>query len=187
MKKDKIRKHVAVYCSAAGALPAQWIETAREVGRIIAEKDAALVYGGVDAGLMREVADSVKLARSGRVIGVVPALRAAMASSQNDDRIDTAGLDDRKAVMQDMADVFVVLPGGYGTLDELTGALAYIRFNHITDEKILLYNPDSLYDHLLAQFETMISRGLMSQDCLDTIEVFTSSDAMLSRLRQLIS
>lgn len=185
---DNIRqsKRVAVYCSASSGLPAEWVEAASEVGRAIGESGATLVYGGVDAGLMRAVASAVKSTGQGRVIGVVPARRADMASPLNDNRVDTDGLDDRKATMQELADIFVVLPGGYGTLDELTGALAYIRFNNIADKKILLFNPDGLYDPLMAQFDQMIASGLMKSDSLQALEVCTSTHELVGRLRQLI-
>ena len=179
--------HVAVYCSAADSLPSLWIKAAREVGHVIGERNATLVYGGVDAGLMREVASAVKATGSGKVVGVVPDRRSTMASPLNDERIDTTGLDDRKAQMQSLADVFVVLPGGYGTLDELTGAMAYIKFNAIADKHILVYNPDGLYDNLLAQFETMIRLGLMSRTSLEALEICTDVSELVSRLRQLIS
>ena len=178
---------MAVYCSAASGLPSEWVGAARQVGRVIGESDATLVYGGVDAGLMREVAEAVKATSAGKVVGVVPARRAAMACKLNDQRIDTDGLDDRKAVMQEMADVFVVLPGGYGTLDELTGAMAYLRFNGVSGKKILLYNPDGLYDSLLTLFETMISRGVMDRTCLDDIIVVEAVDRLTATLRKLIS
>lgn len=187
MEKIKQSKCVTVYCSASGELPDEWIEAAREVGCVIGDNDATLVYGGVDAGLMREVASSVKLTGSGRVIGVVPAYRADMVCPFNDKCIDTKGLDDRKAVMQDLADIFIVLPGGYGTLDELTGALAYVRFNGIDSKKILLFNPEGLYDHFLAQLNRMIDCGLMKQATLDSLEVFQSASELVARLRQLIS
>ncbi|MDE5553597.1 MAG: TIGR00730 family Rossman fold protein [Muribaculaceae bacterium] len=187
MKNNQQTKHVAVYCSAASGLPAEWIDAARQVGRVIGELDATLVYGGVDAGLMREVAEAVKATGAGKVVGVVPARRAAMACQLNDIRIDTDGLDDRKSAMQEMADVFVVLPGGYGTLDELTGAMAYLRFNGVSGKKILLYNPDGLYDSLLALFETMISRGVMNRASLDDLIVVENADQLTTRLRQLIS
>lgn len=187
MGKNEHMKHVAVYCSAASGLPAEWIDAARQVGRVIGERDATLVYGGVDAGLMREVAEAVKATGGGKVVGVVPARRAAMACRLNDVRIDTGGLDDRKAAMQEMADVFVVLPGGYGTLDELTGAMAYLRFNDVSGKKILLYNPDGLYDSLLALFETMISRGVMNRACLDDLIVVDNVEQLTNALRNLIS
>lgn len=187
MEKIRNPKRVTVYCSASSGLPDGWVEAAREVGRAIGEGGATLVYGGVDAGLMREVAASVKSTGAGRVIGVVPARRAGMAWPHNDERIDTDGLDDRKAVMQDLADIFVVLPGGYGTLDELTGALAYLRFNGIDSKKILLFNPDGLFDRLVEQFDSMIDCGLMKRECLDSLEVYPSASALVARLRHLIS
>ncbi len=174
---------VAVYCSAADRLPEKWIEAAEILGRWIGDHGATLVYGGVDAGLMKVVARAVKSTGSGAVVGVVPELRAAMSSPFNDKVIAVKGLAERKELMCEMADTFVVLPGGYGTLDELATTLAYLRFNSVAGRSIILYNPDNLYDHLLDMFDVMITQGLMALECLDAVAVATSSDEMISLLQ----
>ena len=174
---------VAVYCSAAESLPVTWVEAAAQLGYWIGSEDATLVYGGVDAGLMRVVARSVKATGKGHIIGVVPMLRSDMASPLNDVEIPAEGLADRKANMQLMADVFVVLPGGYGTLDEMVSTLSYLSFNRITDKWIILYNPDGLYDSTLQQFRAMIERGLMKAQCLDCLEVVATVDELIEKLK----
>ena len=174
---------VAVYCSAAESLPVAWVEAAAQLGYWIGSEDATLVYGGVDAGLMRVVARAVKATGKGHIIGVVPMLRSDMASPLNDVEIPAEGLADRKANMQLMADVFVVLPGGYGTLDEMVSTLSYLSFNRITDKSIILYNPDGLYDSTLQQFRAMIERGLMKAQCLDCLEVVATADEIIEKLK----
>lgn len=174
---------IAVYCSAAESLPVAWVEAAAQLGYWIGSADATLIYGGVDAGLMRVVARSVKISGKGHIIGVVPMLRSNMASPLNDVEIPAEGLADRKANMQLMADVFVVLPGGYGTLDEMISTLSYLSFNQITDKSIILYNPDGLYDATLQQFNTMIERGLMKTQCLDCLEVVATADEIIEKLK----
>lgn len=174
---------IAVYCSAAESLPVAWVEAAAQLGYWIGSMDATLIYGGVDAGLMRVVARSVKISGKGHIIGVVPMLRSNMASPLNDVEIPAEGLADRKANMQLMADVFVVLPGGYGTLDEMISTLSYLSFNQITDKSIILYNPDGLYDATLQQFNTMIERGLMKAQCLDCLEVVATADEIIEKLK----
>lgn len=175
---------VAVYCSAADGLPADWIETARAVGRWIGLTGSMLVYGGVDAGLMTEVAKAVKECGQGTITGVVPMLRSDMASPLNDVEIPTEGLADRKANMCRLADVFVVLPGGYGTLDEYFSTLAYIRFNRLESKHIIMYNPDGLYDSLISQFDRLIDKGLMDARCLDSVSVVTDVDGLIGCLER---
>lgn len=173
---------IAVYCSASENLAPAWIDAARRLGAWIGATGVTLVYGGVDAGLMRVVARAASDAGAGSIVGVVPAKRSGMASPFNDVVVPAEDLADRKLVMQLMADVFVVLPGGYGTLDEFLSALAFIRFNGLRDKSIILYNPGGLYDPLLRQFDDLIACGLMDRACLDSVCIVSSSDELIDRL-----
>lgn len=165
---------IAVYCSSVENLPANWIEGARVTGEWIGSHGAEMVYGGVDAGLMTVSAQACKDA-GGKVIGVVPWRRADRASELNDVRVAASDLNERKGCMQLLADAFVVLPGGYGTLDEFASSFAYINFTHHRDKRVILYNPDGLYDAILAQLDTFVSRGLMDADRLDILQVVTEA------------
>lgn len=167
MKKLRI----AVYCSASDNLDRSWTAAAERLGEFIAGIKADMIYGGVDAGLMRVVAGAVKKGSDSVVTGVVPMLRIDKASPLNDVQIPAEGLADRKANMYLMADVFVVLPGGYGTLDEMFSTLAYINFNGITTKRIILYNPDGLFDSLVAQLQQLVDKGLMKRGALEPLAV----------------
>lgn len=173
---------IAVYCSASENLDPAWIDAARRLGAWIGGAGATLVYGGVDAGLMRVVAREVSDAGGATIVGVVPAKRSDMASPLNDVVVPAEDLADRKSAMQLMSDVFVILPGGYGTLDEFLSALAFIRFNGLRDKSIILYNPGGLYDPLLRQFDGLIACGLMDRACLDSVCIVSSSDELIDRL-----
>ncbi|MDO4319974.1 MAG: TIGR00730 family Rossman fold protein [Bacteroidales bacterium] len=173
--------NIAVYCSSASDLPAAWTDAAAEVGRWIGRHGASLVYGGVDAGLMRVTAEACKRA-GGTIVGVVSSRRIPMASPLNDVKVPASDLNDRKGVMQLLADAFVVLPGGYGTLDEFSTSFSYINFTRRRDKRIILHNPDGLYDHLLAQLHAMVDRGLMSPDALDILDVTDTVAALVAAL-----
>ena len=172
---------IAVYCSSVENLPPRWIEGAVVTGRWIGEHGAQMVYGGVDAGLMTDAARACKKA-GGTVVGVVPWRRADQASCLNDVRVPASDLNDRKGVMQLLADAFVVLPGGYGTLDEFCTSFSYINFTHHRDKRIIVYNPDGLYDNLLAQLRVFVERGLMGADRLDILEVVTEPPEIAAAL-----
>ena len=86
-----------------------------------------------------------------------------------------------------MADVYVVLPGGYGTLDEFFTTLADILFNRLTGKTIILYNPDGLYDSLLAQFDTLVAAGLIRQGSFECIRVAASVEELISSLERYTS
>lgn len=175
--------NIAVYCSAADNLKAEWQEAAARLGAWIGRTRATLIYGGVDAGLMRIVAQAVKQS-GGKVVGVVPQLRKTMASTLNDSQIEVDGLDQRKAVMQQMADIFVALPGGYGTLDELMSAFAYINFNKITNKSVIICNFDGIYGNLLVQFEKMVSCGLMNASMISRLEVANNVEQLIETLEK---
>ena len=172
---------IALYCSASSSLDRKWRDAAVVLGHWIAANRLSLVYGGVDAGLM---AIAAKAAAGAEIIGVVPAARSGMASPENTVVIPSDNLNDRKAIMQDAADIFVVFPGGYGTLDEMMSAFAYINFNNITGKSIVLYNPDGFYDGLLAQLGAMADIGLMTHDKLDALKIVESSQELILVLEQ---
>ena len=177
--KDSIT--VAVYCSAVNDLPEHWQEGARVTGRWIGGRKATLVYGGVGAGLMTEVARSTHEA-GGRVVGVVPTRRREWASEYNDIVVPTSDLNERKGTMQLLADAFVVLPGGYGTLDEFSTSFSYINFTDQPDKHIVLYNPDGLYDPLLEQLRRMVDARLLRPMALDILTVVTEPGGIAQAL-----
>lgn len=175
---------VVVYCSAAEALPDHWREGAAAIGRWIGERGATLVYGGVNAGLMTETAAAARAAGA-RIVGVVPVRRSNMASPLNDIQISVADLNERKATMELLGDVFVVLPGGYGTLDELASTFAYINFTKQIGKHIVIYNPDGIFDPLMTQLDLMAEAGLMrpaSRDVIITTATPAQTIAQLDRL-----
>lgn len=89
--------------------------------------------------------------------------------------------------MQLLSDAFVVLPGGYGTLDEFTTSFSYINFTRQMGKHIIIYNPDGLYDPLLEQLQKMVAVGLMSRERLDVLTVVTSPGAIASALDEVFA
>lgn len=180
--KDKIT--IAVYCSAVAGLPEHWQEGARVTGRWIGSHGATLVYGGVDAGMMTTVSAATHDA-GGRVVGVVPTRRREWSSDYNDIVVPTSDLNERKGTMQLLADAFVVLPGGYGTLDEFSTSFSYINFTDQPNKHIVIYSPDGLYDPLLEQLRRMVEAGLLRPSALDILRVVTAPEEIALVLDQL--
>ena len=117
--------NIALYCSSKDRLPESWQQAATALGHWLGRRRATLVYGGVDRGLMRIAAAAARGAGAS-VTGVVPARRRHLTSPANEVTVPVRDLSERKAVIQMLADAFVVLPGGYGTLDELALSLIHI-------------------------------------------------------------
>lgn len=172
---------VAVYCSSVNTLPETWQQAARTTGDWIGRNHATLVYGGVDAGLMRIVSEATKKS-GGKIVGVVPMRRLGAASPLNDMQVPTSDLNDRKGTMQLLGDVFVVLPGGYGTLDEFTTSFSYINFTEQFSKSIILYNPDGIYDCLLAHLHKMVELGLMQPQSMSVIKIVNNAQELSAAL-----
>ena len=156
-------RRVCVFCGASpGSRPA-YADAARGVGRLLAARGVGLVYGGGHVGLMGMVADAV-LAAGGEAIGVIPhALAAREIAHGGLSELHVVGsMHERKALMADMADAFVALPGGYGTLDELCEILTWSQLG-IHPKPVGLLNVDGYFDPLLAFFDHAVREGFIRE------------------------
>lgn len=148
---------VCVYCSSSDAVDAAFVEAARDLGREIATRGHELVYGGASVGLMGEVARAVDAA-GGRVTGIIPRPFADrdLLFKEADEIIITDTMAERKALMIERSDAFVALPGGFGTLEELSEVLTLKQLGQLSGALVLL-NTGAFYDRLLVFFEQIFS------------------------------
>lgn len=182
-------KNVAIYCSSRGDLPDEICEGAKLIASAIGHTGASLVYGGVNAGLMHVVAKAASAAHA-PITGVVPEVFIHRADPLCTTIIPSEDLNDRKGKMIDLADLFVVLPGGIGTLDEWVSTLSHImvreRVDANADKPILVWNANGMYDAMVCQLketgESMYARGKR----IDRSEIFSSATALAERLTELI-
>ncbi len=146
-------KSICVFCSSSDHVDQQFFDAARQLGLGIGCRRGTLVFGGTDLGLMRAVARAVHEG-GGRVIGVIPEVfrNKGIAYEAADELIVTEDLRQRKSVMEHNADAFVVLPGGFGTLDELFEILA-LRLLRLHQKPVLMVNTGGFFDPLLEMFE----------------------------------
>jgi hypothetical protein len=173
---------VCVYCgSRHGARPA-YTDAARALGTAIGAQGWQLVYGGGKVGLMGEVADAT-LAAGGRVVGVIP-------ETLQKREVGHVGLHElhvvptmhvRKQMMAERADIFIALPGGIGTLEELYEVWTWRQLG-FHDQPIGLLNVNGYYDDLLRFMRGTVSEGFLSAAQLDTVEVGTDPLELLQRL-----
>jgi uncharacterized protein (TIGR00730 family) len=156
---------VCVYCgSAKGARP-RYAAVARELGRELAAHRIRLIYGGGGIGLMAEVADAV-MAAGGEVVGVIPELLQKREKGHRgitELRV-VASMHARKNLMFELADAFVILPGGFGTLDEAFEMLTW-RQLEMHDKPILFLNMDGYWDPLDRLIEHFIREGFVRESC----------------------
>jgi uncharacterized protein (TIGR00730 family) len=148
-----VRRSVCVFCgSTSGDLP-DYARAARALGQLLAQNEVSLVYGGGRIGLMGELADAC-LNAGGRVVGVIP--RALLERELGHPGLTTlhvvGSMHERKALMADMADAFLALPGGMGTFDELFEIITWAQLG-LHNKPVAVVNVAGYFDRLLAAID----------------------------------
>ena len=165
---------ICIFCSANWQIDHDFFRMAEELGQWSAEEGHTIVYGGVNQGLMECIGKAAHEA-GGRTIGIVPVLveRQGRASQYNDVEIPCDNLSDRKQLMQDQSDVFIALPGGIGTLDEIftIAASATIGYHQ---KPVILYNMKGFWDSLISMLDDLHSKGVTRNNWRTYIKVANS-------------
>lgn len=171
-------KRICVFLSSKSNLPAGFQKAAEEVGAWIGQTGRTLVYGGSNRGLMEVLAQSAKKAGA-QVIGVVPEIleERRWVSDTLDVTFHTADLDDRKATMIRESDVFVALPGGIGTLDEVFTILG-ANIIGLQKKRVVLYNVNGCWNQLIELLKGLSEAGLVSQELEKLIDIATNTDEL---------
>ena len=141
--------NVAVYCASRENLGEKYEAPAIALGKWLGENGHTLVYGGVKSGLMHTVAQAAHDAGA-HIVGVVPERFVERTDALVDEVVKCHDLGDRKVIMMDRADAFVVLPGGLGTLDEWLSTLSQIIVNIDDHRPIFVVNVDGMYTLIAA-------------------------------------
>lgn len=173
---------LAIYCGSATPSDPVYIENARMVGATLAGRGIGVVYGGGRLGLMGAVADAA-LAGGGEVIGIIPeALVQAEVAHKGCTQLHVVpGMHARKQLFTDLADGFIVLPGGVGTMDELWEAISWSQLGYHTDPVGLL-NINGFYDQLIAFNRHMIDVGFIRPQHADILIVDETLDGLLDKM-----
>ncbi len=154
-------KTICVYCGSAVGARAEYRTIAAELGTAMAEADFRLVYGGAHVGLMGIVADAV-LAAGGEVVGVIPQqlVDREVAHRGLTELHVVRTMHERKHMMAELADAFVALPGGYGTLDELCEVLGWAQLA-IHEKPIVLLDALEYWQPLFAMLDRAVEEGFL--------------------------
>ncbi len=175
-------KSVCVYCGSSIQVDEDFKDAARAMGKILAENNIRLIYGGGKAGLMGIIADSV-MDNGGEVIGIIP-------SHISDREIQHTALTElhivesmhvRKQMMVDYSDAFVVLPGGIGTLDETCEIMTWRQLG-IHDMPIIIANLKNYWTPFLSMVDNIVSEGFMREDDKKTFVVVDKVEDVLDAL-----
>ena len=172
---------IGVFCSANQQLDPDYFLLTEQLGRWMAESGHTLVYGGVNQGLMECVARAVHES-GGRTIGVIPQIveKSGRISSFVDVEVLCDNLTDRKQLMMDQSDVFIALPGGLGTIDEIFTVVASATIGY-HQKTVILYNMKGFWDSLIALLDDLQVKGMIRGDWRQYIKTADSIEE-ISRL-----
>ena len=171
--------NVCVFCgSSPGASPA-FATAARRLGAGLADRGIGLVYGGASVGLMGVVADAA-LAAGGRATGVITESLAGheIAHSALSELFVVSTMHERKALMAEMADAFVMLPGGFGTCEEFMESVTWAQLG-IHDKRCGVLNVDGFFDDLLAFLGHAVAQGFIKSRQIDALAISDDADELL--------
>ena len=165
---------IAVYCGSSSGDREEYAEGARKLGKMIAQKGHSLVYGGASKGLMGVIADAV-LENGGKVTGVLPNIPLIQERRHKGltEYVEADDITERKNIMLALADAYVALPGGAGTLDEVSDIMCLASLG-LNKKPCVFYNILGYYEPLREMLEKMTASGFMTAKSRESL--FFSDD-----------
>lgn len=174
---------LCIYCGSNPGLDPGFAATAFSVGEYLASEKITLIYGGGRVGLMGAVADGA-LAAGGEVIGVIPEfLQAKEIAHPGVTRMEVVGsMHERKTRMADLADAFVAMPGGIGTLEEIFEVFTWTQLG-LQAKPCGLLNVQGFYDPMIGMLQRLVAQGFLKPEHLNALVIEPEIAAMLEGLR----
>jgi len=175
-------KSIAVFCGSSDGNDDIIKTKAKALGKLFAKRRIQLIYGGAKVGIMGIIADEV-LKGGGNVIGIIPEFLKTkeVVHVGLSDLMTTETMHQRKLEMQNLADGFIALPGGFGTLEELFEIITWAQLG-LHQKPIGLLNCNGYFDHLIEFTKEMVSKGFLKQDNLDMLLVSDSLEELLHKM-----
>jgi len=174
--------NVCIFCGSSAGAKKEYADAANEVAGLICKSQSSLIYGGGNIGLMGIVADEV-MRLGGNVIGVIPdfLLQREVAHKGITQLEVVNSMHERKRRMADLADAFVAMPGGWGTLDELAEILTWKQLGLI-HASVGLLNTQGYFNPLIQQMQLMVSEGFLQAKNLNELKISESPHQLLIQL-----
>ena len=175
-------KKVCVFTGAASGSNTLYRDAAYQMGQMLASRELGLVYGGGKLGLMGAVADGV-LAAKGRVTGIIPKFldNVEVGHQGVTDLHIIDSMHERKAMMYDAADAFIILPGGLGTLDETMEIITWRQLG-LHQKPIIIVNLNGYWDSMLTMFQNIIDQGFMHHGHTGHFDHVDNLDSLMDKL-----
>jgi len=176
-------KKICVFCSSSDRIKSSFFKAATELGEMIAQKNWSLIYGGTDMGLMGALARAVH-SKGGYVTGVIPAFlkEKNIAYNKADELLITESMRERKKIMEEKADAFIALPGGFGTLEEILEIIT-LKQLHLHNKPVVLLNIEDYYKDLLVFFENMYNKSFAKPDYRKRYVITSDAEKALSYIQ----
>lgn len=176
-------KSITVFCGSSFGSDDIYKVQAALLGQTLAKQNIQLIYGGANVGLMGAVADGV-LKEGGKVTGVLPHFLQSkeIAHNQLTELILVETMHERKTKMNDLCDGVIVLPGGYGTLEEFFEMITWAQLG-LHQKPIAVLNIDGFYDDLIKLVQTMVDKGFLKQINRDMLLISDNIDELLEKMK----
>lgn len=180
-------KAVCVYCGSRMGVRPAYAEAARQLGATLAARGITLVYGGGNVGLMGVLADAV-MAEGGHVVGVIPQalLDKEVGHREVSELIVVHDMHQRKLKMATLADAFIALPGGIGTLEELFETFTWLQLG-FHQKPVGLLDVDDYYSHLTGFLDRMVDEGFLRGDQLSMLHQGKTAASLLDELARFVA
>jgi uncharacterized protein (TIGR00730 family) len=177
-------KNICVFCGSSQGSAPQFIQTAQKLGKRLAEENYALVYGGAKIGIMGALANAAVEA-GGEVIGVMPEMliKKEVAHQQLTKFISVKSMSERKAILNELSDAFVALPGGFGTLDEIFEMLTAAQLG-LHNKACAFLNIENYFHYLFKFIETSVTSGFVQKNHSKWIIKANSTQHLFSELKK---
>jgi len=174
--------NICIFCGSGAGNHPVYAEAAKEIASLLCETKSTLIYGGGNIGLMGIMADQV-LQNGGKVIGVIPDfLMQKEVGHTGLTQLEVVGsMHERKRRMADLADAFIALPGGWGTLDELAEILTWKQLG-LVQARVGILNTNHYFDALLSQMQIMVQEGFLNSKNMEEMKVEKLPRKLLTQL-----
>ncbi len=176
-------RQVCAFCGSSSGTQPEYGQAVRNLGTVLVSNGLTLIYGGGSVGLMGELARSV-LAGGGQVIGVIPKRIHEMVEALRLTELHVVeNMHERKAMMYDLSDAFIVLPGGIGTVEEFFEVFTWYQLG-IHLKPVGLLNVHGYFDRLLDFVDHMVAEGFLKPEHRDALVVEERPETLIVRLRE---
>lgn len=175
-------KSIAVFCGSKTGVNPLFAQHAAALGKLLAENKINLIYGGANVGIMGIIADAA-MQNGGTVVGIIPKILVDWERKHDaiSELIITEDMHDRKKIIYSRCDAVIILPGGFGTLDELFETITWNQLS-IHDKHIFILNSGGFYKHLIQHIEEMKKENFLYSEAIENLTVLNEPSELISYL-----